>query len=128
MAALQENGWPLGLVQPVNVIMALEPIGNLDFSGSLSSSNPSITSSDSETESSISFFNDRSITLGSLIGFTSIVKTESLSLGYFLEVERRDSNSSPLEKKSSSNSCWLCLCYSFIEKVWILRHLFGWIM
>ncbi|XP_039136813.1 uncharacterized protein At3g17950 [Dioscorea cayenensis subsp. rotundata] len=112
MAAAQENGWPLGLVQPVNVIMGLEPIRNLDFSGSLSSGNFCVTSSNSETESSISFFNDRSITLGSLIGFTSIVKTESLSLGYFLEVERRASNSSSLEKKPSSSSCLLCLCYS----------------
>lgn len=118
--------------------MGLEPIRNLDFSGSLSSGNFSVTSSNSETEvekkrefffshvfqfyrfftlnsvlqSSISFFNDRSITLGSLIGFTSIVKTESLSLGYFLEVERRASNSSSLEKKPSSSSCLLCLCYS----------------
>ncbi|KAH7667844.1 hypothetical protein IHE45_12G087600 [Dioscorea alata] len=112
MAAAQENGWPLGLVQPVNVIMGLEPIRNLDFSDSLSSGNSSVTSSNSETESSISFFNDRSITLGSLIGFTSIVKTESLSLGYFLEVERRANNSSSLEKKPSSSSCLLCLCYS----------------
>ncbi|KAH7678057.1 hypothetical protein IHE45_07G125300 [Dioscorea alata] len=106
---IQDGGWPLGLVR------------NLDFSGSLTFtlSSSSVSSSDLDTESSRSFFYERrSITLGSLIGFSD--KQDSLkgkknqkskaclslcsmtqlincqkasstppSLGHFLEEERR---------------------------------------
>ncbi|KAM0953548.1 hypothetical protein DsansV1_C01g0001171 [Dioscorea sansibarensis] len=64
---IQDGGWPLGLVR------------NLDFSGSLSFtlSSSSVSSSDLDTESSRSFFYERrSITLGSLIGFSE--KQDSL--------------------------------------------------
>ncbi|KAJ0979444.1 hypothetical protein J5N97_014918 [Dioscorea zingiberensis] len=110
---LQDGGWPLGLVR------------NLDFSGSLSfstlitgsSSSSSVSSSDLDTESTRSFFHERSITLGSIIGFSetqdSLKEKKSQksracfslcsmtqfincqkssatpSLGHFLEAERR---------------------------------------
>ncbi|XP_057488360.1 uncharacterized protein At3g17950-like [Actinidia eriantha] len=76
--AQQEEGWPLGL-QPLNVRVGL--VRNRDFFGSasfhtlLSGSPTSSTdsSSDLDTESTGSFFHDKSITLGSLMGVSSIV-------------------------------------------------------
>ncbi|MCD7448109.1 hypothetical protein HAX54_038203 [Datura stramonium] len=69
--AQQEEGWPLGL-QPLNV-------RNRGFNGSISfntliTSSSSDSSSDLDTESTASFFHDKSITLGSLIGITSILE------------------------------------------------------
>ncbi|XP_048226103.1 uncharacterized protein LOC8279567 [Ricinus communis] len=79
--ALQEEGWPLGL-RPVTARVGL--VRNRDFSGSISFSTlltgsppPSSTtdsSSDLDTESTGSFFHDKSITLGSLIGVSSILE------------------------------------------------------
>ncbi|KAA8549257.1 hypothetical protein F0562_000941 [Nyssa sinensis] len=76
--AQQEEGWPLGL-QPLNVRIGL--VRNHDFSGSISfntlitgsPSSSTDSSSDFDTESTGSFFHDKSITLGSLIGVSSIV-------------------------------------------------------
>ncbi|XP_027087106.1 uncharacterized protein At3g17950-like [Coffea eugenioides] len=76
--AQQEEGWPLGL-QPLNVRVGLARSRN--FSGSTSfntilSGSPSSStnsSSDLDTESTGSFFHDRSTTLGSLIGVARIV-------------------------------------------------------
>lgn len=68
----RSNGWPLGL-QPVNVrIRPLEH--HLRLSASFLISTPSITSessSDLDTESTGSFFPEKSTTLGSLIGIHS---------------------------------------------------------
>ncbi|XP_042031888.1 uncharacterized protein At3g17950-like [Salvia splendens] len=75
----QEEGWPLGL-QPLNVRVGLER--NRDLNASLSfntllTSSPISSddfSSDLDTLSTGSFFHDKSITLGSLIGISSILE------------------------------------------------------
>ncbi|XP_022744632.1 uncharacterized protein LOC111295418 [Durio zibethinus] len=77
--AQREEGWPLGL-QPLNarIGLARDP----DFSGSVSfstlltasPSSSSISSSDLDTQSTGSFFHDKSITLGSLIGISSFLE------------------------------------------------------
>ncbi|XVE61867.1 hypothetical protein DITRI_Ditri06bG0073600 [Diplodiscus trichospermus] len=79
----EEEGWPLGL-QPLNARIGL--VRNRDFSGSVSfstlltasPSSSTISSSDLDTKSTGSFFHDKSITLGSLLG-----------LPRFLELSRR---------------------------------------
>ncbi|KAI5584337.1 hypothetical protein POPTR_006G084400v4 [Populus trichocarpa] len=78
-AQQQEDGWPLGL-RPLNARVGL--VRNRDFNGSISfstlltASNSSFTdsSSDLDTESTGSFFHDKSLTLGSLIGVSSILE------------------------------------------------------
>ncbi|KAJ7961454.1 60S Ribosomal protein [Quillaja saponaria] len=83
--AQQEEGWPLGL-RPLNARVGL--VRNLDFSGSVSFSTlltgspTSLTdsSSDLDTESTGSFFRDKSITLGSLIGISSILELSRRSI------------------------------------------------
>uniref|UniRef100_A0A5B6YTM1 Uncharacterized protein n=1 Tax=Davidia involucrata TaxID=16924 RepID=A0A5B6YTM1_DAVIN len=80
--AQQEEGWPLGL-QPLNVRVGL--VRNRDFSGSISfntllSGSSTDSSSDLDTESTGSFFHDTSITLGSLLGVSSIVDLPSRSM------------------------------------------------
>ncbi|XP_008784536.2 uncharacterized protein At3g17950-like [Phoenix dactylifera] len=107
--ARQDGGWPLGL-QPLNVRAGL--IRNLDFSGSLSlstrvsgsPSSSSITSSDLDTESTGSFFLDRSITLGSLMGITSILELSSRSL------RRSRKPDTSRGKRSHTNRTWFSLC------------------
>ncbi|KAK6935875.1 hypothetical protein RJ641_032905 [Dillenia turbinata] len=82
---LVEDGWPLGL-QPVNVRAALAR--TRDFSGSISfntlltgsPSSSTDSSSDLDTESTGSFFHDKSITLGSLIGVSSIIELSGRSV------------------------------------------------
>ncbi|XVE76357.1 hypothetical protein DITRI_Ditri12bG0165700 [Diplodiscus trichospermus] len=100
---MQEEGWPL-ILQPLNARIGL--VRNRDFSGSVSfttllTASPSfssISSSDLDTESRGSFFHDKSIRLGSLIGISSFLEQSSTdavdanntqSLGHFLEAERR---------------------------------------
>ncbi|CAL5424393.1 unnamed protein product [Camellia sinensis] len=107
MAQQEEEGWPLGL-QPVNVRVGL--VRNRDFyvstsfntllTGSLSSSTDS--SSDLDTESTGSFFHDKSITLGSLMGVSSIVNLPRRSVR-----GRRPEVSG--EKKISKPKTW---CFS----------------
>ncbi|KAL0451158.1 UNVERIFIED_CONTAM: hypothetical protein Slati_1672200 [Sesamum latifolium] len=105
----QEEGWPLGL-QPLNVRVGL--VRNRDLNGSLSfntllTSSPissTDSSSDLDTESTGSFFHDKSITLGSLIGISSI-----------LELSRRSTRgriSEPVRnKKNYKTKTWfLSLC------------------
>ncbi|TYK24009.1 uncharacterized protein E5676_scaffold250G001010 [Cucumis melo var. makuwa] len=104
--AQQGDGWPLGL-QPLNVRVGVP--GNRDYLGSVSfntlmTASPisfSDSSSDLDTESTGSFFHDKSITLGSLIGVSNILElsrrestdADSIesgpSLGHFLAEERR---------------------------------------
>ncbi|KVI11962.1 uncharacterized protein At3g17950-like [Cynara cardunculus var. scolymus] len=82
MAQQEEGGWPLGL-QPLNVRAR-----NHDFSGSIScntllSGSPTLTSdssSDLDTQSTGSFFHDKSITLGNLLGVSSIIELSRRSL------------------------------------------------
>ncbi|KAF8397500.1 hypothetical protein HHK36_016417 [Tetracentron sinense] len=77
--AQQEDGWPLGL-QLLNMRVGL--VRNRDYSGSISfntfltgsPSSSTDSSSDLDSESTGSFFHDKSITLGSLIGASSILE------------------------------------------------------
>ncbi|XP_009790264.1 uncharacterized protein LOC107790918 isoform X3 [Nicotiana tabacum] len=96
----KEEGWPLGL-QPLNMRIGLGrsrdfSAGSTSFNTSLSESLTSSTdsSSDLDTESTGSFFHDRSTTLGSLIGVSSIVNnlsrrsTRSRSNGVITNVQK----------------------------------------
>ncbi|KAF8395110.1 hypothetical protein HHK36_019051 [Tetracentron sinense] len=82
---LKEDGWPLGL-QPLNMRVGL--VRDRDFSGSMSfntlltgsPSSSSDSSSDLDTESTGSFFHDKSITLGSLIGVSNILELPGRSV------------------------------------------------
>ncbi|KAH1219117.1 hypothetical protein GmHk_13G039331 [Glycine max] len=82
----QDEGWPLGLLQPVNARIELvrnsENGGSISFNTLLTGSPSSSTdsSSDLDTESTGSFFPDQSITLGSLMGVSSIVELSRRSL------------------------------------------------
>ncbi|KAH9735869.1 peptide transporter family protein [Citrus sinensis] len=77
--AQQEDGWPLGL-RPLNARVGL--VRNRNLSGSVSfntlltgsPSSSTLSSSDLDTESTGSFFRDKSITLGSLIGVSNILE------------------------------------------------------
>ncbi|CAK7331570.1 unnamed protein product [Dovyalis caffra] len=103
--AQQEEGWPLGL-HPLNVRVGTARNG--DFSGSISfntlltGSPTSLTdsSSDLDTESTGSFFHDKSITLGSLIGVSNI-----------LEHSRKSTRARKVEvvedKKSCKSKTWI---------------------
>ncbi|GMH12757.1 hypothetical protein Nepgr_014598 [Nepenthes gracilis] len=85
MAHQQEGGWQLGL-QPLNVRIGLgrtrDYLGSMSFNTTLTGSPTSLTdsSSDLDTESTGSFFHDRSITLGSLIGVSSILELSRRSI------------------------------------------------
>lgn len=104
--AQQREGWPLGL-QPVNVRVGLgrngreNSTGSISFNTLLTGSPTSSTdsSSDLDTESTGSFFHDRSITLGSLIGASTM-----------LELSRRSTRIRKPEavknKKSSRPRIW----------------------
>ncbi|MED6131925.1 hypothetical protein PIB30_014637 [Stylosanthes scabra] len=99
--AQQEEGWPLGL-RLLNARIGM--VRNGDFSGSVSfttiltssttTTTPSIdSSSDLDTqESTGTFFHDRGITLGSLIGISS-----------FLQLSRRSTTTTMEEPPSSNN-------------------------
>ncbi|KAF5953771.1 hypothetical protein HYC85_006627 [Camellia sinensis] len=82
---LQEDGWPLGL-QPLNARVGLvrnrDRNGSISFSTLLTGSPTSATdsSSDLDTESTGSFFRDKSITLGSLIGVSNILELSRRSM------------------------------------------------
>ncbi|KAK1587675.1 hypothetical protein Q3G72_015717 [Acer saccharum] len=100
--SLIEEGWPLGL-QPLNLRVGL--VGNHgDFSGSVSfntlitgsPTSSTDSSSDLDTESTGSFFHDRSITLGSLIGVSSIFELSKRSI-------RGRKTEAVKEKKRSNN-------------------------
>ncbi|KAK3031724.1 hypothetical protein RJ639_035310 [Escallonia herrerae] len=103
---LQEDGWPLGL-QPLNLRAGL--LRNPDMSNGSVSFNTLVTgsptsstdsSSDLDTESTGSFFHDKSITLGSLIGVSSILELSRRSM--------RGTSSEPLKgKRSSKPKAWL---------------------
>ncbi|KAF8010722.1 hypothetical protein BT93_J1384 [Corymbia citriodora subsp. variegata] len=79
--AQQREGWPLGL-QPMNVRAGLgrndreHSAGSISFNTLLTGSPTSSTdsSSDLDTESTGSFFHDRSITLGSLMGASTMLE------------------------------------------------------
>ncbi|KAF6171913.1 hypothetical protein GIB67_011810 [Kingdonia uniflora] len=118
--AQQENGWPLGL-QPLNIRAGL--VGHGDYSGSVSfntlltgsPSSSTNSSSDLDTESTGSFFHDRSITLGNLIGVSSFLELSGRS-------GRGRRSDSLRHKKSYKSKTWLfslcskTSCYTVSEK------------
>ncbi|KAJ0548878.1 hypothetical protein HanPI659440_Chr08g0313531 [Helianthus annuus] len=106
---VEEGGWPLGL-QPLN----LRAVSfSTMISGSPSSS--SYSSSDLDTESTGSFFHDRSITLGNLMGVSSIVELSRRSLRrgkmltQTLSLETK-TKPNPKSKPWCFGFC-LCLCH-----------------
>ncbi|KAK6247054.1 hypothetical protein QUC31_018619 [Theobroma cacao] len=98
-----EEGWPLGL-QPLNVRVGLAR--NHDYSGSISfntmltgsPTSSTDSSSDLDTESTGSFFHDNSITLGSLIGVSSILELSKRS------VRGRKAEAATREKRSNNSN------------------------
>ncbi|KAK7325004.1 hypothetical protein VNO77_29015 [Canavalia gladiata] len=104
-----DEGWPLGL-QPLN--SRIELVRNSDNGGSISfntlltgsPSSSTDSSSDLDTESTGSFFPDKSTTLGSLMGVSSIVELSRRSLrGTKIEAFKN-------KKKKLNFSSWLfCL-------------------
>ncbi|BFG36164.1 hypothetical protein CerSpe_224380 [Prunus speciosa] len=111
--AHQDEGWPLGL-RPLNARVGL--IRRRDFSaGSVSfstlvsgsptfsiaaSSSSSSSSSDLDTESTGSFFHDKSITLGRLIGVSGII-------GLSRRSTRRRAIETSKGKKNHKSKTWL---------------------
>ncbi|KAL4571044.1 hypothetical protein LXL04_017794 [Taraxacum kok-saghyz] len=113
----EEEGWPLGL-RPLNVRPR-----DYDFSGSIScntllSGSPALTSdsSDLDTQSTGSFFHDKSITLGNLLGVSNIVELSRRSFR-----SRRMSETITLgtnEKSNLKSKLWcfnFCLCRKDID-------------
>lgn len=103
--AQQEGGWPLGL-QPLNARVGV--VRNRGCSGSASFStlltgSPSDTSSDPDTESTGSF-HDKSITLGSLIGASSILELPRRSARMRIAESSRD------RRSYKSKSWFFSLC------------------
>ncbi|KAK9289804.1 hypothetical protein L1049_007964 [Liquidambar formosana] len=103
--AQQEDGWPLGL-QPLNARVGL--LRNRDYSGSVSFStlltaslsSSTGSSSDLDTQSTGSFFHDKSISLGSVLGVSSIIELSQRSTrGRTAETLR--------EKKNYKSRSWI---------------------
>ncbi|KNA12287.1 hypothetical protein SOVF_126910 isoform B [Spinacia oleracea] len=103
---IEEEGWPLGL-QPLNVRIGLgrarDYFGSMSFNTTMLTGSPTSStdsSSDLDTESTGSFFHDRSITLGSLIGVSSILELSRRSI--------RGRRSEPLKvKKPCKAKPWI---------------------
>ncbi|BAT91876.1 hypothetical protein LR48_Vigan05g188900 [Vigna angularis] len=102
--AQQDEGWPLGLLQPVNA-RTRTATGSISFNTLLTASPSSSTdsSSDLDTQSTGSFFRDQSTTLGSLMGVSSIVELSRRSL--------RESKTEFFKSKKKLKfwSCFFCL-------------------
>ncbi|KAF8006133.1 hypothetical protein BT93_K0439 [Corymbia citriodora subsp. variegata] len=104
--AQQEGGWPLGL-QPLNARVGVaRNRGSASFSTLLTGSPSSISdaSSDLDTESTGSFFHDKSITLGSLIGASSILELPRRSARMRIAESSRD------KRSYKSKSWFFSLC------------------
>ncbi|KAL8235131.1 hypothetical protein R6Q59_021231 [Mikania micrantha] len=115
MAQQEEGGWPLGL-QPLNARAR-----NHDYSGSIScntllSASPTLTSvssSDLDTQSTGSFFHDKSITLGNLLGVSSIVQLSRRSLGSRRRVVTETITLGHNRRSNPKSKTWcfkFCLC------------------
>ncbi|KAL3530742.1 hypothetical protein ACH5RR_010064 [Cinchona calisaya] len=113
MAHQQEEGWPLGL-QPVNVRVVGLVRRSRNFSGSTSlntilSASPSTSSSDYstdlDTQSTGSFFRDRSTTLGSLIGVPRIVNLSRRSIRGTSNPESNEAQKNYTSKKWCFSLC-----------------------
>ncbi|ERN07829.1 hypothetical protein AMTRI_Chr08g162680 [Amborella trichopoda] len=113
--AQQEEGWPLGLqlsgmrvglINNINRDLLESISSNTLITGSLSLSSSSISSSDLDTESSGSFFYDKSITLGSLIGVTTVRdRTNRVVIN-----RSKGHHSSKQTRKNPTSKPWFCLC------------------
>ncbi|XP_045805714.1 uncharacterized protein At3g17950-like [Trifolium pratense] len=107
--AQQNEGWPLGL-QPLNGRRIGDNFGSMSFNTLLTGSPTSSTnsSSDLDTESTGSFFLDKSTTLGSLMGVNGSVELSRKSI--------REAKSEIFKTKKDQNkyfnfsSCLFCLC------------------
>ncbi|CAA2973201.1 Hypothetical predicted protein [Olea europaea subsp. europaea] len=114
--AQREEGWPLGL-EPLNVRVGV--LRNGDINGSLSfntlltgsPTSSAFSSSDLDTESTGSFFHDRSITLGSLIGLSSILELSRRSTRGQLPEPTRN------KKSYKSKICCFSLCSNTTDAV-----------
>ncbi|KAF7823616.1 60S Ribosomal protein [Senna tora] len=116
MAQQDHEGWPLGL-QPLNVRIGLarnhdnNNSGSVSFNTLLTVSPPSSStdsSSDLDTQSTGSFFLDKSTTLGSLLGVSSILELSRRSLrGVKAEVLKSKKN---IGNKSNWTSCLSLMC------------------
>ncbi|WCJ28292.1 hypothetical protein M5689_009994 [Euphorbia peplus] len=114
MALQEDGGWPLGL-RPVNA--RIGTVTNREhhhhhhhqFNGSISfttliTASPTCStdsSSDLDTQSTGSFFHDKSITLGSLIGVSSILELSRRS------TRRRTAQESLRDEKNCKSRFWL---------------------
>ncbi|XP_031397622.1 uncharacterized protein LOC116208373 [Punica granatum] len=119
MAQREEGGWPLGL-QPLSGRVGgglvvrnrnRENSGSVSFSTLLTGSPSSSTdlSSDIDSESTGSFFRDRSMTLGSLMGATSILELSRRSSRFRAsEASLRDKKSHQHHKHSKPWLLSLC--------------------
>ncbi|GAB4860168.1 hypothetical protein Ancab_011646 [Ancistrocladus abbreviatus] len=102
--AHQGDGWPLRL-QPLNVRIGLgrNYLGSMSFNTTVLTGSPTsstYSSSDLDTQSTGSFFHDRSITLGSLIGVSTILELSRRSV--------RGRRPEPLRvKKPCKSKIWL---------------------
>ncbi|XP_047307369.1 uncharacterized protein At3g17950 [Impatiens glandulifera] len=112
----QEEGWPLGL-QPVNQRVGFGRVlnhdrhGSISFSTLLTASPSSIShasSSDLDTESSGSFFHERSVTLGRLIGISSLLELSRRS------IRARQSENPMNDKRNCRTRSWF---FSLCSKV-----------
>ncbi|KAL6979200.1 hypothetical protein U1Q18_020865 [Sarracenia purpurea var. burkii] len=111
--AQQEEGWPLGL-QPLNLRVGLARnrgfFGSASFNTLLSGSASSTdSSSDLDTESTGSFFHDKSISLGSLMGVSSIVDLPRRSIRG-RSLRRHHEVSGGFKKRCSSKTWCFSLC------------------
>ncbi|XP_057512092.1 uncharacterized protein LOC130794244 isoform X1 [Actinidia eriantha] len=98
------NGWPLGLGNlniRIRVIQNLEPAAATERSSlhTLSSSFSSFLSSDLDTESTASFFQDHSFSLGRLIG----IRPREGEVLYFPNTTRVEQHENTLESRSCSD-------------------------
>ncbi|XP_050383289.1 uncharacterized protein LOC126800047 [Argentina anserina] len=95
--ANQDEGWPLGL-RPLNARVGLMrnrelSAGSASFSTLVTGSPTSSASSDLDTESTGSLFHDNGITLGSLIGVSSIFDlSRRSSMGRTVETSKNKKN------------------------------------
>ncbi|KAI4334518.1 hypothetical protein L6164_019201 [Bauhinia variegata] len=111
----QYEGWPLGL-QPLNARIGLgrngDNLGSISFNTLITGSSSSSTdsSSDLDTESTGSFFPDKSTTFGNLIGVSTILELSRRSIR---GVKTQVLNNKKGNKCSSKYRTWLfCLCSS----------------
>ncbi|KAF7845508.1 uncharacterized protein G2W53_002413 [Senna tora] len=120
---MQEEGWPLGL-RLLNARIGL--VRNGDFSGSVSFStmlNASPTSSmdsssDLDTQSTGSTFHDKSITLGNMIGISSILELSGRSnRGRMVEPFKDSKKNHKLLKP-----CFFSLCSKLTTDAVITMH------